>query len=197
MAPVKPGTSKFARLTPKANTMRFRHLVSAFLLCTLFVGCHSVTRTRERLEDTRAIEQVVESFARALREKNKPLYMGLFFSEKADEIGWQYVSEDRRLAHIRQTKPDAIKARRIPGNHFISLIDEAVATKASRDEKFSNVSVDTDGEIASVSFDYEFHADGKKTNWGREMWQLVRTETGWKIFSVVYTIRDELSTGGD
>ena len=36
-------------------------------------------------------------------------------------------------------------------------------------------------------------ANGKKSNWGREMWQLVRTEQGWKIFSVVYTIRDQWS----
>jgi hypothetical protein len=36
-----------------------------------------------------------------------------------------------------------------------------------------------------VAFDYTFLANGKKTNWGREMWQLVRTEDGWKIFSVI------------
>jgi hypothetical protein len=45
-----------------------------------------------------------------------------------------------------------------------------------------------------VSFDYSFHANGVKANWGREMWQLVRTERGWKIFSVIYSIRDERSS---
>ena len=49
---------------------------------------------------------------------------------------------------------------------------------------------------SAVSFDYVFYEAGKKTNWGKEMWQLVRTERGWKIFSVIYTIRDQLSTGG-
>jgi hypothetical protein len=122
--------------------------------------------------------------------------MGLFFSDKPDDIGWQFVSEDTRLAHIRKTKPDAIKARRIPGNNFISLIDGVVATSEPREETFSNVNVETDGEIASVSFDYAFLANGKRTNWGKEMWQLVRTEQGWKIFSVVYTIRDEWSEDG-
>lgn len=115
------------------------------------------------------------------------------FSDKAEDIGWQFVSEDVRLGHIRKTKPDAIKARRIPSNNFIALIDGAVATAEPREETFSDVRIDTDGEIASVSFDYAFLANGQKTNWGREMWQLVRTENGWKIFSVIYTIRDEWS----
>jgi hypothetical protein len=179
------------------NAMRGRHVFFSLLFFALLTGCQSIAvNTRDRIGDTKAIEHVVESFARALREKDKALYMSLFFSDKAEEIGWQYVSEDVRLAYIRQSKPDAIKARRIPSNNFIGLIDEAVATTETREEKFSNIHIDTDGEIASVSFDYEFYAAGKKTNWGKEMWQLVRTEAGWKIFSVVYTIRDEKSTNG-
>lgn len=117
--------------------------------------------------------------------------MALFFSSKPADIGWQFVSEDTRLARIRQSKPDAIKARQIPGNNFVSLIDEAVAAAEPREETFANVRIDTDGDIASASFDYAFIANGQTTNWGKEMWQLVRTEAGWKIFSVVYSIRDE------
>lgn len=142
-----------------------------------------------------AIKQVVESFRTSLINKDKATYMSLFFSDQPADIGWQFVSEDVRLEHIRLSKPDAIKARKIPSNNFIALIDDAVATRESREEKFSNLSIDTDGEIATVSFDYTFLANGEATNWGREMWQLVRTETGWKIFSVVYSIRDERSVG--
>ena len=138
-----------------------------------------------------AIEKVVESFRTALINKDKATYMGLFFSDKPEEIGWQFVSEDTRLAHIRESKPDAIKARRIPANNFIGLIDGAVATKEPREETIENLRIETDGEIASASFDYSYLANGKKANWGREMWQLLRTEQGWKIYSVVYTIRDE------
>ena len=142
-----------------------------------------------------AIRQVVELFRTSLVNKDKATYMSLFFSGEPEDIGWQFVSEDTRLEYIKKTKPDAIKARKIPGNNFIGLIDAAVATKEPREETFSNVRVETDGEIASVSFDYTFLANGKKINWGKEMWQLVRTEKGWKIFSVVYTIRDQWSAG--
>jgi hypothetical protein len=176
--------------------MRHTLQILALLLATTLSGCQSTSVPGHGgPEHRRAIEHVLKSFGQALAEKNKALYMSLFFSDKPEEVGWQYVSEDARLSQIRKTKPDAIKARRIPGNNFISLIDESVGTVESREEKFFNVQIDTDGEIASVLFDYEFYAAGKKTNWGKEHWQLVRTEKGWKIFSVVYTIRDQLSGG--
>ncbi|EMI49665.1 hypothetical protein C405_09905 [Stenotrophomonas maltophilia AU12-09] len=143
--------------------------------------------------DVKAIEQVVESFRTSLINKDKPTYMSLFFSDKPEDIGWQFVSEDARLQEICKAKPDAIKARQIPANNFIALIDGAVASPKLKEETFSNTKIETDGDVASVSFDYSFHDDGVKTNWGREMWQLVRTEQGWKIFSVIYSIRDSRS----
>jgi hypothetical protein len=173
----------------------FKSRALLLLICAVFAGCQSALTANDRTpEDTAAISRVVESFRTSLIQKDKATYMSLFFSDKASDIGWQFVSEDTRLEHIRKTKPDAIKARQIPGNNFISLIDDAIATKESREETFSNVKIETDGEIASASFDYAFLANGIKTNWGKEMWQLVRTENGWKIFSVVYTVRDRWST---
>ena len=162
-------------------------------ICFVLFGCQTALAQSHANSDKAAIEQVLESFRTSLINKDKATYMSLFFSDKSEDIGWQFVSEDTRLEHIRKAKPDAIKARHIPSNNFVGLIDGAIASKDSREETFSNVSIDTDGEIASVSFDYTFLANGKKANWGKEMWQLVRTEKGWKIFSVVYTIRDQWS----
>lgn len=168
----------------------------ALVLVMIISGCQFVALAPGgEHEHRREIGHVLESFSQALLEKDKARYMSLFFSDRPEEIGWQHVSEDTRLTEIRKIKPDAIKARRLPGNNFISLIDESVGTTESREERFYNVKIDTDGEIASVLFDYEFYAAGAKTNWGKEHWQLVRTEKGWKIFSVVFTIRDHLSIG--
>ena len=168
----------------------------ALIFCFALAGCQSLPeQSHGNSKDIAAIKQVVESFRTSLINKDKATYMSLFFSDKPEDIGWQFVSEDTRLEHIKKTKPDAIKARQIPSNNFISLIDGAVVAKEPREETFSNIVIDTDGEIASVAFDYTFLANGQKTNWGKEMWQLVRTENGWKIFSVVYTIRDKWSVG--
>jgi len=149
--------------------MRHTIQIVAVLLAMALSGCQSATVAPDGWPGHRHdIVSVLKSFSQALAEKDKPLYMSLFFSDKPEEVGWQHVSEDTRLAQIRKTKPDAIKARKLPGNNFIGLIDESVGTVESREERFFNVKIDTDGEIASVLFDYEFYAAGKKTNWGKE-----------------------------
>ena len=43
--------------------------------------------------------------------------------------------------------------------------------------------------MASVAFDYRFLGDGKETNRGQEVWSLVRTDAGWKIVSVIWSLR--------
>lgn len=115
-------------------------------------------------QDVLAIKLVVEAFRTSLIEKDKVKYMSLFFSNKPEDIGWQFVSEDCRLEHNRETKPDAVKARQIPNNNFVGLIDSAVATREPRDESFSNLTVNMEGDIASVAFDDTFLTNDQRTN---------------------------------
>jgi hypothetical protein len=168
----------------------YAKFIIAASLSVGLLGCSSAPRQLTVDRDIAAVKQVVEQFRVAILNKDKTTYLGLFFSSKPDEIGWQAVVDDAGLEARKRSRPQAVKARRISTNNFVALIDSVVASKTTEEEKISNVSVDTDGEIASASFDYVYQTDGKATNWGREQWQLVRTEQGWKIFSVVYTIRD-------
>jgi hypothetical protein len=141
-------------------------------------------------KDVAAIRQVVETVRTSIIGKDKARFTGLFFSENPERVNWQLVNDDARLARTRSVKPDAKKARYIPESNYLSFIDSVVSSTKSSEEVFSNVRIHTDGEIASVDFDYSYLEDGRQTNWGREMWQLVRTENGWKIISVIWTIHD-------
>lgn len=136
-----------------------------------------------------AIRKVVEAFRTAILSKDKPTYLALFFSDQPERVGWQAVVDDALLARIRTTKPDAIKARHRPENNFLALIDSVVASPKTEEEEILDLTVDTDGEIATAAFNYRYLSAGALENFGREQWQLVRTEQGWKIFSVTYTIR--------
>jgi hypothetical protein len=154
------------------------------------LGCLR-TPIAEGLErDTQAIKRVVETFRISILNKDKATYMNLFFSNRPEGISWQAVVDDAALAKVQRDRPQAIKARHIPTNNFVSLIDSVIDSKVPEEERILNLSIDTDGEIATASFDYEYLSAGKVANWGKEQWLLVRTEQGWKIFSVVYTIRD-------
>lgn len=155
----------------------------------LGTGCRGTLQTANVAEDLVAVRQVVETFRTSIIQKNKAAFMGLFFSDKPEAITWQAVVDDPSLERIRTTRPQAIKARHRPENNFVSFIDGIVASRDHEEETFSDIQVDTDGEVASVSFDYVYLSNAKPTNGGREKWLLVRTEQGWKIISVVYTVR--------
>lgn len=145
-------------------------------------------------KDVAAIQDVVEKFRTSIIERDKTTFVTLFFSEKPEQVVWQFSNDDARIARFRKTKPEARKARHLPEVNYLTFIDSIVASKNPSEEVFKDIRIDTDGEIGAVAFDYEFLSDGKQTNWGREMWQLVRTEEGWKIISVIWTIHDPVES---
>lgn len=135
--------------------------------------------------DRAAIERVVESFRTAIIARDKDRFLGLFLQ---DNVNWQPVLGDDSLARVRSKRPDAVKARLDPANNHRAFADNVVRSAESSEEVFSNVRIDTDGDLATVTFDYIYLAGGKETNRGKEAWILVRTESGWKISSLAYSI---------
>jgi hypothetical protein len=131
------------------------------------------------------IQAVVESFRTAIIEKDKPRFLALFHGMA---IPWLAVNEDSSLAKLRKRNPDTSKADPIGTPGPDAFIDFVMNAPMPMEEKFSNVRITTDGMIASVFFDYSFHQGDYKSNWGTEAWQLVNTESGWKINSVIYSI---------
>lgn len=170
--------------------MSIRHKVVVLGVLLVLALSQPAMAVQRDEKDVSAIRQVVETVRISIIEKDKARFTDLFFSEDPERVNWQWVNDDARLARIRSVKPDAKKARDIPESSYLSFIDSVVSNTKSSEEVFSNVRIDTDGEIASVDFDYAYLEDGRQTNWGREMRQLVRTENGWKIISVIWTLHD-------
>lgn len=145
-------------------------------------------------EDVPAVREVVEAFRTSITNKDKATFVGLFYSDKPEHVTWQFVDDDIRVARFKEFAPEARKALRVPESNYLTFIDGITKAGAKpSEETFRDIIVDTDGEIASVNFDYSFLLDGKEMNWGREMWHLVRTEDGWKIISVIFSQRDPVS----
>ncbi len=167
-------------------------LVGFFVL----TACSSSPINAGHSDDLAALLRIVESFQSSIINKDKIAFMNLFFSDNPEAITWQAVVDDPSLEAIKLTRPQAIKARHRPDNNFVAFIDGIVASPDKEQETFSGVQIDTDGEVASVSFDYVYLSNDKISNSGREKWLLVRTEDGWKIISVVYTIRLPKPLGG-
>lgn len=119
---------------------------------------------------------MVESFRTSLIKKDKEAFLQLFLKE---DITWTGVTTDASIEMLYASRPKPEMPRQ-----FIEMIANE---PMPAEETFSNVRIETDGEIAQVWFDYSFLDGSYRSNWGKESWQLVRTEKGWKIAAVVWS----------
>lgn len=138
-----------------------------------------------KADDLAQIHALVDSFRSAIIDKDAERFEGLFVP---GAVTWQAVMSDAALQRVREKRPDAVKLRFNPEHGPHSFIDNIVTSKDQLEEVFENVRIETDGDIASVVFDYRFMVEGRQTNHGLEAWHLLRDEQGWRIVSVIWSI---------
>lgn len=114
--------------------------------------------------------------------------MKLFLRE---DITWDAAFDDPSLDGIMARRTDKSLPR--PNKTFHSTPREFIKgiakSSGPREETIDNVRIDTDGDVAQVWFDYSYKQSDYQQNWGKEAWQLVRTEDGWKIASVIWSMK--------
>ena len=161
---------------------------AAALVCSLFATFAAPACAASEPGDRASIEKVVETFRVAIIKKDKASFMQLFYSEN---IPWIGVTTDLSLAreNANKPKPDMPDFKKIFATSGPrKFIEGIVEDKALNEEKFENVRIDSDGDVAQVWFDYSYNFGGYKANWGKEAWHMVRTEKGWKISSVIWSM---------
>lgn len=130
------------------------------------------------------IEQVIETFRTSIINKDKAKLDALPLN---DDITFSGALSDETVAAIHAKRPDLATDNVMPMKY--KAFANSVATSSHhQEETFSNIRIDTDGTVASVCFDYTYNVDGKKSNWGREMWGLVKSGNGWKISSIIWSV---------
>ncbi|WP_213947997.1 hypothetical protein [Luteibacter sp. dw_328] len=133
---------------------------------------------------TSEIKQLVDTFKAAIIARDGAKLDTLFVPENTS---WFSALDQASLEQTRMKKPDAKRVRPEPDAYkgFTKFVG---STNHAIEEKFDNVRIDTDGIVGSVYFDYVFLLDGKPTNHGNETWQVVRTDNGWKINAMLYSV---------
>lgn len=160
-------------------------LATASLCLALFASAPQAAFAENPAESRQKIEAVIKAFDKAITDKDKEGFMRLFLREN---ITWASVSTDRTLAYYRaRLKDPTEQIPKVMGATPRMFIGRIAADPEPGTEIFENVRIDTDGDIAHVWFDYSFMAGDYRSNWGKEAWHMVRTESGWKIASVIYS----------
>lgn len=155
-----------------------------FMVIVLLIFASFPASASGRAGGDAGIGSVISDFRSAILHKDREKFIGLFLHP---HVTWQSVMSDDRLARERQENPAARKVVFDPARTPASFIDGIAGDPRIHEETFANVSIDSDGDAASVAFDFSYRHDGRVTNVGREYWLLVRTEAGWKIAAVTYS----------
>lgn len=165
-----------------------RIFASTTLSLALFAALPQQAHAENPAESRRKIESVIQAFGKALADKDKEGFMRLFLRE---DITWVGVYTDGSVARYRAGLKDPNEQTPKTSGGTPRKFIESIARKTdARTETFENVRIDTDGEMAQVLFDYSFMTDGYRSSWGKESWQMVRTENGWKIAAVVWSAEE-------
>ena len=153
-----------------------RALFSLLLALCLAAPAHAAD-----VEDA-AIRQLVQQFQTAIVAHDGKTLGSLFVQEGG---AWLSVLDEPTYAAAKARNPTV---QRLQPSTWQKFADFVTHSAKPIEERFYDVRVRTNGTVASVWFDFDFLADGKVTNRGSETWQLVRTDDGWKIFAMLYSV---------
>jgi len=133
-------------------------------------------------EDAAAIAAVATDFQSALKAKDARKLSSLMLNSN---ILFASPATDQQVARIRKEVDPNFDGVRAGGyNDFVQFIK---TEKRQVEEKFYDLKITQDGDVAWVMFDYEFLFDGVVQNHGVEAWQMVKRDGLWKIFSVTWS----------
>lgn len=169
----------FFKYPHKSLSMKFRIL----LLCFSCFMCKAFSQDRQS-SSQKEIKQVMKTFMNCIIHKDSNTFYSLFHNEP---VVWAGVFRDATQAN--RLKRDSTKKDHFSGDY--KSFYRSIADDGSEEEKFYNIQICTDGNIASVTFDYSYWEKKIKVNWGKESWGLVRTNNQWKITSVIFSYESE------
>jgi hypothetical protein len=143
------------------------------------IGRHTSTP-----QDTQAINKVIDDFQVAIKTKDTRLLSSLLLNSN---ILFDSPGGPKDIAFAREKYDTTYDGLRAGGyGNFARFIG---SSKEAVEEKFYNVKITQDMNVAWVMFDYEFLVDGKAQNYGLETWQMMKVaDDKWKIASVMWTM---------
>lgn len=152
-------------------------IIFAFLITQVAFGQKSKTNNQKE------IHTVLQTFMDCLVQKDSTKFYALFHN---DPVVWVGVTHQKSYAaELKKDSTSKDNFRATYKSFYRHYYTKAI------EEKFSNIKVLENGYIATVMFDYSFWENGKKTNWGKENWAMIKTNGQWKITAVNFSIEEE------
>lgn len=151
-------------------------MVICFFLLTVFTA-NSQNGTVQHPE----INTLLQGFMKAIETRDSTQMFSFFADVPVTWVGvWKPATQRQRL--LTDTKAPEYRVSDFR-TWFRSVMKGGI-----KQEKFLQPVIVEDGTIGSVTFDYSFWSNGKKGNWGKESWGLIKQNGVWKIASVLFSM---------
>lgn len=134
-------------------------------------------------EDRADIEALIARFQQAIATKDKPGMAALFYNQT---VVWRASGHPASREALSRMTGEPAEVVQNEGAY--DFLDDPQLAAISIEERFYNPVIRSDGQIATVTFDYDFRAQGQIQNWGSESWQLVKTPDGWRILHLLFSV---------
>lgn len=144
----------------------------SIIAITLFAAFHSFAQLPD--DKTDAIDTVNRLFS-GMRTKNADQIRSVF----APNVHFLAIQKPRDGKGISRTSVDT-------GESFVKLITESKSGEYL--EKMISPEAVIDGDLAVVSGRYTFYVGDKFSHCGKDVFNLVRTDSGWKIVQGAFTL---------
>jgi hypothetical protein len=128
-----------------------------------------------KTEDIKAASDIPDRLFAAMREKNFEAIRNIFMAEG------QLVAVDKP-----RTGEGVSKTRVFTADAFAKMISESKAGEFV--EKMPDKDIKITGDLATVSGRYTFYVGDKFSHCGTNIFNLVRTETGWRVANAASTL---------
>jgi len=155
---------------------------SAFCTALHAENASHIGRHQSTSEEVQAINQVLLDFQSALLNKDIKQLSSLMLNSN---ILFASPSGQPTITRVRE-KLD-VNYDGLSTGGYTNFAQFIAGSKKRIQEKFYNVNITQDDNVAWASFDFEFLVDEQVQNYGVESWQLMKTDGKWKIFSVVWS----------
>lgn len=166
--------------------MKSLNLCAAIVLSlSMSLFWYGSVRAQDVQAHTAELNGVLQAFRRAITDKDEAGFLALFLD---GQTTWQSVESDAKRAAMRAAGgPELAKVTLDPNRSARTFIRRIVESEGRHDEAMSDIVISTDGDIASVFFDFTYLFNDRPINAGHEAWHLVRTDAGWRIVSVIWS----------
>ncbi|HEY4144762.1 hypothetical protein [Pinirhizobacter sp.] len=129
-------------------------------------------------EDIRALRDLFSKYQAGVKQKDARTVLSLYLNESAPVIS---ALAAKSYAVIVAANPK----QSIPRTTSYTAKDSVPNEVKNQPDETSNLTINTDGTVGAVSFDYVL-AQGN--GHGRISWSVIRTNDGWKIAAVLFSI---------